>query len=134
MAMRGRWWRLIALVVCCVSLGGGSGGAALAAQPAASGLSVFDDVPVGQMVPTEGAAHMPQDAPLTYQTRPPTSGMHYPSWIQTYGMFDPAPPTGNWVHNLEHGTVVILYNCPDSCPDVVQQLTDLYPTLRRSRN
>jgi len=89
---------------------------------------------VGQQVPLEAPNHVPQDSPLTHNTRPPTSGEHYPTWVQTFGMFDPAPPTGNWVHNLEHGAVAILYNCPDGCPDVVQQLADLYPTLPLSRS
>ena len=89
---------------------------------------------VGQQVPLEAPNHVPQDSPLTHNTRPPTSGEHYPTWVQTFGMFDPAPPTGNWVHNLEHGAVAILYNCPEGCPDVVQQLADLYPTLPLSRS
>jgi hypothetical protein len=115
---------------------GGPPPAGAPAGAAASGAATTDASAsvVGHSVPTEPPNHVPQDAPLNYNTRPPTSGMHYPTWIQTYGMFDPAPPTGNWVHNLEHGAVVILYNCPDGCPDVVQQLSDLYPKLPRGRN
>jgi hypothetical protein len=92
------------------------------------------DEPVGRMLPSEGAAHAEQDTPITYRSRPPTSGTHYPTWVQNYGVLDPAPPTGNWVHNLEHGAVVILYNCPSACPELVQQLKDLYPTLPLGRN
>ena len=29
------------------------------------------------------------------------------------------------MHNLEHGGVVVLYNCPDGCPDVVDQLLEV---------
>jgi hypothetical protein len=47
---------------------------------------------------------------------------------------DPPLPTGIWLHNLEHGAVVYLYNCPSGCPDLVQQLKDLYPTLPLGRN
>jgi len=28
----------------------------------------------------------------------------------------------NWVHNLEHGAVVFLYNCPEGCPEDVAVL------------
>jgi hypothetical protein len=89
---------------------------------------------VGHTVAVEGADHVPQDTPLTFKSRPPTSGTHYPTWVQTYGFMDPAPPTGNWVHNLEHGTIAILYNCPSGCPELEQQLKDLYPTLPLGRN
>jgi hypothetical protein len=98
------------------------------------GLASGSLMPVGRTVPIEGADHVAQDTPLTFKSRPPTSGSHYPTWLQTYGFMDPAPPTGNWLHNLEHGAVAILYNCPNGCPDVVQQLKDLYPTLPLGRN
>jgi hypothetical protein len=90
--------------------------------------------PVGRAVPIEGADHVAQDTPVTYKSRPPTSGPHYPTWLQTYGVLSQTPPTGNWLHNLEHGAVAFLYNCPEGCPDVVQQFTDLYPTLQLGRN
>ncbi|MGE0398384.1 MAG: DUF3105 domain-containing protein, partial [Kofleriaceae bacterium] len=32
---------------------------------------------------------------------------------------------GNWVHNAEHGGVILLWNCPDGCQDVVDQLLDV---------
>ena len=34
-------------------------------------------------------------------------------------------PRGYYVHNLEHGAIVFLYNCPAGCPDVVAQLDDI---------
>jgi hypothetical protein len=66
--------------------------------------------------PSEGAAHIPCTMPASYLTEPPSSGSHYPSWAayQTYA----APiPWGNLVHNLEHGAIVIVYNCPQGCID-----------------
>jgi len=96
--------------------------------------SVVPTTPIGHAVPIEGSDHVPQDTPLTFKSRPPTSGTHYPTWLQTYGFMKPAPPTGNWIHNLEHGAVAILYNCPTDCPELEQQLQDLYPTLSLGRN
>jgi hypothetical protein len=112
-------------------LPGGDGATrlALGAAPAATGASSGSVDVVGRQMPDEGFNHAAQDAPLTHQSRPPSSGTHYPTWVQTYGLQDPAPPTGNWLHNLEHGAVVILYNCPDGCPEIVKQLGELYSTL-----
>ena len=89
---------------------------------------------VGVQVPADAATHVDQGTVIAYKSRPPSSGNHYPNWVQSYGFIDPAPPPGNWVHNLEHGAVAILFNCPQACPDLVQQLKDLYPTLPLGRN
>jgi len=90
--------------------------------------------PIGQTVPIEGADHVADGSQLTFKSRPPTSGNHYPTWSQNYGVLEQGLSPGYWVHNLEHGAVAILYNCPEGCPDVVQQLKDLYPTLPKGRN
>ena len=29
---------------------------------------------------------------------------------------------GNWVHNMEHGAVVLLYNCPNGCDTELEVL------------
>ena len=34
-------------------------------------------------------------------------------------------PEGYWVHTLEHGAIVVLYNCPQACPDLVKSLGDM---------
>lgn len=31
-----------------------------------------------------------------------------------------------WLHNLEHGHVVLAYNCPDGCPDIVDALSSIH--------
>ena len=90
--------------------------------------------PVGRTVALEGSDHVNEGSAVTYKSRPPASGQHYPTWSQTYGFMDPPLPAGTWLHNLEHGAVAILYNCPEGCPDLEQQLKDLYPTLPLGRN
>ena len=90
--------------------------------------------PIGRTVALEGADHVPDDTQVTYNSRPPASGPHYGAPSSTYGFMNPVPPTGTWLHNLEHGSMVILYNCPQTCPDLEQQLKDLYPTLPLGRN
>jgi hypothetical protein len=46
---------------------------------------------------------------------------------------EPVPP-GNWVHSLAHGVVVLAYNCPEGCPELVAQLRDLHAELPLGRN
>ena len=90
--------------------------------------------PVGRAVALEGSDHVDDGTQVVYKTRPPASGPHYSNWLQTFGFMNPAPPTGNWLHNLEHGAVAILYNCPSACPEIEQELKDLYPQLPLGRN
>lgn len=63
---------------------------------------------------TEGALHVPVCSPVTYGTNPPSSGNHYPVWAE-YKTYDLPIPRGFWVHSLEHGAMVITYNCPGGC-------------------
>lgn len=96
--------------------------------------NIVPNTPVGRTVPLEGSDHVAEGSATTYNSRPPASGPHYPAWSQTYGFMSPPLPAGTWLHNLEHGAVAILYNCPQGCPDLEQQLKDLYPTLPLGRN
>ncbi len=79
---------------------------------------------VGVQVPDEGRSHVADGTDITYKHYPPTSGNHYgaPAPWGTIGTADRPLREGTFVHNLEHGGVVILYNCPQGCPELVQQL------------
>ena len=79
-------------------------------------------------------AHVDEGTPITYKARPPTSGTHYPLSYPNYAIFDQPLPNGAWVHNLEHGAIAILYNCPRGCPEIVQQLKELFPKMPLGRN
>jgi len=65
----------------------------------------------GVGVPVMGAQHI-QDGEQhePYNSDPPTSGPHYIQPAQA-GFYDEALPDEQLVHNLEHGYVVISYNC-----------------------
>ncbi len=72
---------------------------------------------------------------IEYGFCPPDSGDHYniqnigPIKAAVYPTNQPQAP-GGWVHNLEHGWVVVLYRCtgPDDCPsaDELAQLQAFY--------
>ncbi len=67
-----------------------------------------------EMHANEGATHIACTSPAVYNTEPPSSGSHYPTWA-AYQTYATPIPWGNLVHNLEHGAIVIVYNCPEAC-------------------
>jgi Protein of unknown function (DUF3105) len=98
-----------------------------AQQNAGSRLSfVAQPATIGQQIADEGSAsHIDSSQTPTYRFYPPTSGQH---WGQPYG---PAGWTtvgplveGTFVHDLEHGGIVIAYNCPtgSDCVTLKNQL------------
>jgi len=78
--------------------------------------------------------HVAEGMPVPYQTRPPIAGPHYDTPYSPYGVVDHTILPGFWVHNLEHGAIVVLYNCPAGCPDLVAQIRALIATLPPNRN
>jgi len=68
--------------------------------------------------PNEGAAHAVEPSAIAWNANPPTSGTHYPDWAAWDRTYSDAIPRGYWVHNLEHGGIVLLYNCTDCQADV----------------
>lgn len=54
--------------------------------------------------------HVPVGTDLTWESNPPSSGSHYPVWA-AFQEFTSPVPRGYYVHDLEHGAVVLLYNC-----------------------
>lgn len=90
------------------------------------------DPPPGRAVPDEGREHVAVGTPLDFKSNPPASGTHYPIWTRP-GVYTEAQDKGSWVHSLEHGYVVILYNCPNDCPEITSQLRQFYESAPRSR-
>ena len=62
----------------------------------------------------EPADHVAECSPIAFGTNPPCSGPHYGTWA-AFGEYAVALPRGYWVHNLEHGTVVLASNCDAGC-------------------
>jgi hypothetical protein len=78
--------------------------------------------------------HVPDGAPVDYGVRPPIGGPHYASPHPDYGVLTEPVPPGRWLHNLEHGAIVLLYNCPADCPGLVDELGAIYASLPAGRN
>lgn len=86
----------------------------------------------GEAVPDEGRDHVQEGTQITYQHYPPASGPHYPRWAR-YGVYEDRIPEGYWVHNLEHGAIVVLYKCSDDCAAKAGPIQDLYQQLPKGK-
>lgn len=65
-------------------------------------------------IPIAGAKHEAVCTPLTYGTNPPTSGNHWGSWA-SFKKYASEVPREMLVHNLEHGAIVMTYDCDGAC-------------------
>ncbi len=54
--------------------------------------------------------HISDGMKVNYSTNPPTFGPHYSSWI-TKGFYETPRFDGNLVHSMEHGYIIIWYDC-----------------------
>ena len=100
-----------------VALGGNAGELGGSAELGSSGAtgkcaSVVTSYELGPGI------HVAACTPIEYSSNPPSSGEHYPNWAD-FGVYDFALPRGFWVHNLEHGAVVVTYNCRSGCESEV---------------
>jgi hypothetical protein len=106
------------------------GSAILVALVAVASLSFFLFRPPtaaqGRQVLTEEPQHVQPGTPITYRSRPPSSGTHYPLPHSGYGVIEREIEPGRWVHTLEHGAIVVLYR-PDLCnPECLNELRQVY--------
>ncbi|MDP9482640.1 MAG: DUF3105 domain-containing protein [Chloroflexota bacterium] len=106
--------------------------------PAASAQADGSPVPVGQVQPDLGRNHILAPANQRYAACPPASGPHYPPPdgpipARYYSPDDSTLPQG-WIHNLEHGGLVILYSCDNGACDATTQqaLQDLFASFPES--
>jgi hypothetical protein len=84
-------------------------------------------------VPNEGQQHVAQGAPIQYAHVPPASGTHYPRPLP-WGVYESEAPEGFWVHNLEHGGLVLLFKCDGPpCAGLAEQVRALAVRLPNSR-
>jgi hypothetical protein len=64
---------------------------------------------------------------------PPTSGPHCGLTLACRA-HDSVQDACKWLHNLEHGHAVFLYNCPEGCPEVVAALEAARQEARAGTN
>jgi len=95
---------------------------------------------LGYVQPNMGAQHVAVGTKVTYTYCAPASGNHFnapgtagPIPARVYGPNDQVLPQG-WIHNLEHGAIVILYrgDSPGATADGQAQLRQLYDNFPNS--
>lgn len=64
----------------------------------------------GELTQDQGRDHVTVGTEVEYKTNPPTSGKHYPDWIRA-GIYQDPQDDRYLVHSLEHGYVILSYNC-----------------------
>src|SRR3989344_3556193 len=64
----------------------------------------------GEKIADLGRGHVPIGEKVDYNSNPPTSGKHYEDWERA-GVYDQPKDDRNLVHSLEHGYVIMSYNC-----------------------
>ena len=102
--------------------------AALAVLVIALGRGPDTDAPQRNRIENEGRQHVPEGSVVEHEADPPASGDHYPVWSR-YGVFDEPVNPGYWVHNLEHGAIVLLYTCTEDCEQVRAEINQVYASL-----
>ena len=86
-----------------------------------------------QVIEDLGNSHLSSEpANYIWNSRPPTSGPHSDN-IAPWGIHEQTIPEWNQVHNLEDGGVILHYNCPEGCPDLVEDLEDIVGAVGRDR-
>ena len=82
------------------------------------------DLP-GVFYPSQGNQHLPPGQTYDgYNSNPPTSGPHSQQW-QPPGIYREPIPKEVLVHSMEHGMVLVLYNCPQGCEDLRGRLEEI---------
>ena len=116
---------LLGLVACTTSSNGGSG----PFHPDAS-CPVTIENPV-----VSSESHLDVGTMITYPNNPPAGGNHYPVWA-TWGVHANPVPRPYYVHNMEHGGVVLLYKCTDaaSCTSAETFLKSVMDAIKTDTN
>ena len=118
---------ILAVVVIAAVVGVGLAVFSSAAAPAYACSTVATPLvdvggELGQVQPDQGNGHVQTGDKVTYPVCPPASGKHVnrvgfgPLEPKVYGPDDQSLPNG-WIHNLEHGGLVLLYSCEKGACD-----------------
>ncbi len=89
----------------------------------------------GESIAIQGRSHIQVgEAHDPYNSDPPTSGPHYETPAEA-GFYEAAPVDEQLVHSMEHGYVIIWYNCSSLSPDDCSRLkNDIRDTMGQVEN
>ncbi len=64
----------------------------------------------GEFMGDQGREHLTNISEIVYNSNPPTSGSHFPIWAKP-GIYDRLISDGYFLHSMEHGYIILWYNC-----------------------
>ncbi|MES2641948.1 MAG: DUF3105 domain-containing protein [Myxococcota bacterium] len=108
---------ILILLLACVEK---DGAPAPVTEETSEPCDACDGACLEESAPAIGARHV--SGGVEYPSYPPTSGNHNACWAE-WGVHTEAVATENWVHNLEHGGVVFLYDPATLDPDDLATLS-----------
>lgn len=79
----------------------------------------------GEAVADLGRNHVTDIAGVDYNSNPPTSGPHFPVWAKP-GVYDRLISDGYLIHSLEHGYIVISYDCEKPVSSIQYLVSSAY--------
>jgi hypothetical protein len=80
---------------------------------------------VGMKQEDLGRTHVPVGTQTEYKSNPPTSGPHYEDWVKS-GIFDRPQDDRYLVHALEHGYIIMSYNCSIKTSFIPNLIKDVF--------
>ncbi len=100
-------------------------------------LNIRSQQPVAgeEVVSSQGNFHIDKGSPspIEYNTTPPTSGPHYGD-LAAWNIYNEPERYEQLIHNMEDGGVIVYYQCPDGCPEIVDKLSTIVdPYIRAGR-
>ncbi len=79
----------------------------------------------GEAIADGGREHVTDIAGINYTSDPPTSGTHFPVWAKP-GVYDRLISDGYFIHSMEHGYVVIWYDCTKQVSSIQYLVSSAY--------
>ncbi len=67
-------------------------------------------------IPIPKAIHVAACTPVEYATNPPSGGDHWGVWA-AFTTYEIPVPREMYVHDMEHGALVLLHDCDGACPE-----------------
>lgn len=83
--------------------------------------------PAGEAVDVSLGGHVDEESESSSEHNPPAGGDHARRWAE-YREHDEVVPRAVWLHNIEHGAMVLLHR-PDAPAEAIAALQEAYAAL-----